>query len=235
MHKFALAVLPALVLSACASTGGFDRGGAGDANYAMASPLGAELVAADARALSPAFEQAVEKGAVGERFDWRGPTAFGWVKARGGCVGNLREDPADCPSAPDGLFLDETFETEQGLYALTRNANVRTGPSTDYPTLRQLPSGAPVDGIGKVVDKPWMLVVHEGKVAGYVHDSLMIKAPGTELDLAGGPRRKANLCRTYEQRISVGGRSDLWEGVACKEDGRWTIKPRAEDEPVKLF
>lgn len=225
--------LAALSLSACAGGPGLDFGGA--ENYASASVLGAELPTGDARALEPAFLQAVEKGAAGERFDWRGPSSFGWVKANDACVGNLKADPLDCPPAAAGLALDETYETEQGPYALTRNSNVRSGPSTDFPNLEQLPSGSGVTVVGKVVGKPWMLVEYRGKIIGYVHENLMIKAPGTELELAGGPRRQASACRNYEQRISYRGQSDLWEGLACKENGRWVIKARPEGEPVKLF
>lgn len=231
MRVFALAA--ALLLTACAGGSSFDLGGG--ENYAAASVLGAQLPASDARALQPAFLQAVEKGAAGERFDWRGPASFGWVKARGARVGNLKADPNDFPPIPDGLDLSETYETEQGLYALTRNANARLGPSTDFPTREQLVSGTGVTVIGKVVGKPWMLGEVDGKVVGYIHESLMIKAPGTELDLAGGPRREAVLCRAYEQRLSYGGRSDLWEGVACRENGRWVVRARPQDEPVKLF
>ncbi len=227
-------IFAALLLSACAGGSGLDLGGGGG-NYAAASVLGAELPSSEARALEPAFLQAVEKGAAGERFDWRGSSSFGWVKAREACVGNLKADPNDCPAAADGLALGESYETEQGLYALTRNANVRTGPSTDFPVNRQLVSGTAVTVVGKVVGKPWMLVEADKKIVGYVHESLMIKAPGTELDLAGGPRREATPCRIYEQRLSYQGRSDLWEGVACKESGRWVVKARPADEPVKLY
>lgn len=231
MRHAALAAV--FLLSACSTGSGLNFGGG--QNYAAASLLGAELSASDQRALEPAFLQAIDRGAVGERFDWRGPSSFGWVKAREACVGNLKADPNDCPAAADGLSLDETYETEQGLYALTRNANVRTGPSTDFPVREQLPSGTAVDVVGKVVGKPWMLVEADRKIVGYVHESLMIKAPGTELDLAGGPRREATACRTYEQRLSLNGQSDLWVGVACREEGRWVIKPRPPEEPVKLF
>lgn len=227
-------IAAALLLSACSGGPGLSLGGGG-ANYASASVLGVTIPDEDARALAPAFVQAVEKGGVGERFDWRGRSAFGWVKARGACVGNLKANPDDCPVAAAGLALDETYETEQGLYALTRNANLRAGPSTDYPVLGQLVSGTGVNVVGKVVGKPWMLVEVDEKIVGYVHDSLAIKAPGSELELAGGPRRQATQCRLYEQRISYQGRSDLWEGVTCLQDGRWVVKQRSEDDPVKLF
>ena len=230
--------LPALAaasfaLSACAGGSGLDFGGS--ENYAAASALGVELTSAEARALAPAFLQAIDKGVAGERFDWRGGEGFGWVKAREARVGNLKADPNDFPAIPAGLDLTDTYETEQGLYVLTRNANARLGSGTDFPTREQLVSGTGVIVVGKVVGKPWMLAEIDGKIAGYIHESLMIKAPGTELDLAGGPRRPAVLCRGYEQRLSFNGRSDLWEGVACKEDGRWVVKSRPADEPVKLF
>lgn len=222
----------AAALSACASTQG---GGGGSQNYAALSPLGAELVPSEARALASAFRQAMEAGAAGERFDWKGAGAFGWVKAREARIGNLKADDNDRPVMPSGLVIDEMYETEQGLYALTRNANARLGPSTEHPILEQLVSGTGVIVIGKVVGKPWMLAETNGRVAGYIHDSLMIKAPGTELELAGGPRKTAVFCRAYEQRLSLGARSDLWEGVACREDGRWMLKAQPANEPDKLF
>ncbi|MFN0024878.1 MAG: SH3 domain-containing protein [Parvularculaceae bacterium] len=220
-----------LAVSGCASTGG----GPGPANFAMASALGAGLAAADARALSPAFVQALDAGAAGERFDWKGAGASGWVKAREPRLGNLKADENDRPPMPAGLALGELFETEQGLYALTRNANARLGPSTEHPILEQLISGTGVIVIGKVVGKPWMLVEESGRVAGYVSDTLMIKAPGTELELAGGPRKAAVYCRGYEQRLAVGGQSDTWQGVACRENGRWVLKAQPDAGPVKLF
>jgi hypothetical protein len=232
MRGYAVKLFAALTLAACASTGG---GGAGPQNFAAISPLGAQLTPADARALAPAFSQAMDAGAAGERFDWKGAGAFGWVKAREARIGNLKADDSDRPVMPAGLVIDELYETEQGLYALTRNANARLGPSTDHPIAGQLVSGTGVIVIGKVVGKPWMLAEADGKVAGYIHDSLMIKAPGTELELAGGPRKPAVFCRGYEQRLSLGGRSDFWEGVACREDGRWVLKAPPPEETEKLF
>ncbi|MDZ7629074.1 MAG: SH3 domain-containing protein [Parvularculaceae bacterium] len=222
----------ALSLAACASTG---VGGRGAENYAEQSPLGAEMTSTDARALEPAFLQAMEAGAAGERFDWKGADASGWVKAREARLGDLKADPNDRPPMPSALVLGEMYETEQGLYALTSNANARLGPSTEHPILEQLISGTGVTVVGKVVGKTWMLVEADGRIRGYVSDKLMIKAPGTELELAGGPRKAAVFCRGFEQRLSVGGRSDQWDGVACREDGRWVLKSPSPDAPEKLF
>ncbi len=231
MKANAVLFAAALAASGCASTGG----GTGSANFAALSALGATLAPADARALSPAFVEALEAGAVGERFDWKGNGASGWVKAREPLLGNLKASESDRPPMPAGLAIDELFETELGLYALTRNANARLGPSTEHPILEQLISGTGVIVIGKVVGKPWMLVEESGRVAGYVSDSLMIKAPGTELELAGGPRKAGVYCRGFEQRLTVSGQADMWQGVACREDGRWVLKAPPADGPVKLF
>lgn len=203
-------------------------------NYAEGSPLGLELSGRDRASLQSAFLAAMD-GGEGERFDWQGGAGFGWVKAGARRIGGLKPDPQDRPAYPAGLELDQPLETELGLFALTRNANVRQGPSTDHKVLRMLTAGDAIVGVGKTVGAPWVLSEHDGAVVGYIHDSLMIKAPGTELELAGGPTRRPLACRDFEQRISVGGRSDRWEGVACLENGRWTLQAPPENAPVRLF
>ena len=232
------ASLIALSLASCASYSGgsIARGFGGPAvNYAAGSALGVNLPPADAGALQPIFVQAVSRGAAGERFDWRGRESFGWVKAGDFVLGNVKADRFDRPAFPDGLFLRTRLETELGPYALTRNANVRAGPSTDYPVYEQLPSGTGVEGIGRVVGEPWILAEQDGRIVGYIHESLMTKAPGTELLLAGGPTRTPLTCRTFEQRISYTGRSDLWEGVACLEDDQWVLQEAPANAPVRLY
>ena len=204
-------------------------------NYAEGSPLGLELPARDQASLQSAFLAAMDSGGAGERYDWQGGAGFGWVKAGARRIGGLKPDPQDRPTYPAGLVIDQPLETELGLFALTRNANVREGPSTDHTVLRQLTAGDAIVGVGKVVGAPWVLSEHDGAVVGYIHDSLMIKAPGPELELAGGPTRRPLACRDFEQRISVGGRSARWEGVACLENGRWTLQAPPENAPVKLF
>lgn len=192
-------------------------------NYAAGSLLGGELSRSDQAGLARVFEQAVSAGAIGERFDWSGSESFGWVMAGAKVLGDLKPMPASWPEYPAGLHLDESFETEQGLHALTRNANARLGPSTDFPVNQTLEAGVGIVAVGKTVGKPWILAEVDGRIVGYIHESLAIKAPGTELDLAGGPRRRPLECRRWEQRISVRGRSDRWEGVACAAGGRWKL------------
>jgi hypothetical protein len=90
--------------------------------------------------------------------------------------------------------------------------------------LGKLESGTAVDAVGKVVGQPWFLVATNGKVRGYVHESLVVRAPGDGLLLAGGPTRQAKSCRAFEQRLTLFGRTDRWNGVACKEGGAWRIE-----------
>jgi hypothetical protein len=220
-----------LGLAACSSLPGLDAVGVGGgANYAAASALGAGLAARDLAALGPVFEQAVENGKPGERYDWRGPGASGWVKAGDRLVGDLKAEAGDRPPLDAGVDIGGTFDTELGLYAVARTANVRNGPGTDHQTRGQLQAGAPVIVVGRLVGAPWMLVESKGRVVGYVHESLLVRQPGAEFTLAGGPRKKATLCRAYEQRLVAGSQSDVFKGVACRDGRDWRLAPPTNDE-----
>ena len=217
--------LVAAALSACETIPfvGGDEADA-DVNYAAGSPLGAMLSDRDEIALENAFLAAIESS---EAQSWRGPRGAGAVTPAGWSLGNLKPDPtARIPAARPDLDLSPVMETDLGLYALTRNSNVRTGPGTEHAVAQTLPSGAGVDVVGKTVDGDWALVAADGAVRGYIYSKLMIKAPGTELELAGGPRRQAVLCREFVQRLSVRGERDQWQGAACREDGEWRLAPR---------
>ena len=232
--------LGAILLSACESLplvgGEFSSGG--DDQFARGSALAYRLTAADERALSVAFIEAMETG---DWTGWQGPRASGAVSPGGWSLANLKPDPAvRVPAARDNLDLHASLETELGLYVLTRNANVRVGPGTEYGVAEILPSGAGLDIVGKTVRDKWMLVAHEGKVRGYVSESLMIKAPGTELELAGGPRRRAALCREFVQHLGVDSERDEWRGAACRnENGEWRLAaepaPPPEEQELELL
>ncbi len=227
----------ALLLNACASgTSGTSRSDNAAVNYAAGSPLGLAMLASDAAKLQPIFVQALSRGVDGERYDWRGAESFGWVKASAHRVGGLGPTSAALPIAPDNLALDGRFETDLGLFAVTRTANVRRGPSTDYEILTKLQSGDAVEAVGRLVGAPWLLIKQNDRIIGYLHESLTRRAPGAELDLAGGPTREALRCRSFEQRISYGGRSDRWEGVACLDaGGDWRLQDPPANQPVKLY
>jgi hypothetical protein len=73
-----------------------------------------------------------------------------------------------------------------------------------------------------------MLVAVDGVVQGYVFGDLMIKAPGSELELAGGPMRKPDLCREFAQRINLYSEREEWAGAACNDGTGWRLAPAAE-------
>lgn len=227
-------ILAAALLGAC-STVPSGLSLRSDANFAEGSPLGAALPRDEAAALAPVFVAALSDGGPGARYDWRGDESFGWVKPGDYVLGNVKASRYDLPPYPKGLYLDEPLETELGLHAVVRNSNVRGGPSTDYPIVEEMKAGDAVEVVGKIVGRPWMLVEKDGRVRGYMFENLLRKAPGFELELAGGPTKRAVPCRAFEQRISYTGRSDRWVGAACLEDGQWVLQPEDPTQPEKLF
>lgn len=220
---FAALGAAAFLGAGCASTG--PTFGGGPVNYAAPSSLGAGLGRREVDALYATFTTAVERGPVGEPQVWSAGSYSGAVTPGAYLVGNLKPNPSVLLPVEGRLDLNEAYETDLGLHALTGKANLRAGPSLDAPVLAQLESGTGVDVIGKTVGKPWMLVAIDGVIRGYVHESLMIKAPGSELTLAGGPTRRAHFCRAYSQTLTLFGRTDRWQGVACDRGEGWRLEP----------
>lgn len=221
----ALALLAAGCASLAPSLGGRE-------NYAAGSALGRELGGRELEALSEAFIEAVENAAPGETKVWSAGSYSGSVTPLAYLVANLKPDPASLLPVEGRIELGGTFETERGLHALTAKANLRAGPSMNARVLSMLEPGTAVDVVGKLVGGPWMLVAIDGVIRGYVHESLMIKAPGTELDLAGGPARPAHFCRAFSETLSHFGSTDRWRGVACDRGNGWRLEPSAPPPPV---
>jgi hypothetical protein len=223
-----LSGLGALWLAASCASDGSSVVGGGSANYAAGSSLAREMSSRDEAVLARTFVQAVEEGAAGEGAVWSSGNFAGSVTPGAYLVANLKPDDRTMLPVAAPLTFNESYETELGMYALTGKANLRAGPSTGARVLGQLESGTGVDVVGKVSGKPWMLVAIDGEIRGYVHESLMIRAPGDDLTLAGGPTRRAKLCRAFEQRLTLFGRTERWSGVACKDDGEWRLEGPAQ-------
>lgn len=231
----AVGVILALATS-CASNSSLpglsDRSGE---NYAANSKFGDRLSGQDVTVLAPVFVEAMESGTAGERVTWRGRNANGSVTPGRAGAGNLLADPRALLPYRSGLKLSRRFETELGDFVLTRNSNVRYGPSTDDNVAEILPSGTGVNVVGKTIDGPWMLVAVDGVISGYVYEDLMVRRPGTELELAGGPTRRPHRCRPFDQTISIGGQTDRWSGVACDKGDGWVLQAPEENAPTRLF
>ncbi len=236
-RSFSLACLAVLMLGGCASLSSLGLTGE-EENYAAGSALSARLASGDRKALGGAVVAAVESG---QPQRWRGVRAAGVVMPGDYSIANLKPDPnARITLAREDIDIGYVMETELGLYVLTRNSNVRIGPGTQYAIAEKLPAGSGVEIVGRLTDGIWMLAAVDGKVRGYIHKSLAIKAPGTELLLAGGPRRRPVRCREFTQRISVSSEQDEWADAACHDGVAWrragpvAPPPAADDDLLGL-
>ncbi len=225
------AILFAVALGACSSlpsVGGLGSS-SGDVNYASGSPAAAQLSGRDRDALAIAFGEAMNGG---EPVQWRGNRAAGVVMPGNYALANLMADPnARIPMARPDIDLAHVMETDLGPHVLTRNSNIRTGPGTENAIVEVVPSGSGVDVVGRIDSKGWMLIAVSGEVRGYVFEDLLVKAPGTELELAGGPRRRPILCREFTQRLSAFSERHQWRGAACNDGAGWRL---TAPEPVNL-
>ncbi len=229
LRLLTLTIISALALGACSSLSSVDPFAGDNVNFASGSPVAGQLSGADRDALSAAFVTAMETGSAQS---WRGGRATGSVTPQGYALANLKADPAARINAARGdLDTAHMVETEMGLYVLTRNSNVRAGPGTDAKAVEVAQSGSGVDVVGRVRDKNWMLIAINGVVRGYVFGDLLIKAPGSELELAGGPMRKPVLCRNFSQRINIYSQREEWTGAACNDGTGWRLA--REPAPVE--
>lgn len=235
MRKASAAGLAACaMLAAGCGAGGPYLGRADSVNFAADSAVGAELSSAEQSALATAFLAAMT-APPGAAKSWRASAAAGAVTPGDYMIGNLKPDPRTLLPADPGLDLAYAFETELGLHALSGNANLRAGPSTAARVIDVLEGGTAVDAVGKTKGYPFYLIAVGGRVKGYAHESLMKKAPGTELELAGGPTRRAAPCRAFEQTLTRFGRSERWSGAACDRGEGWRLEPRDADAPRSLY
>ena len=223
-------------LTACAGGPSFGPiGGGGSVNYAAGSNLGATLSGRDVSTLYPVFLDAMENAPTGETKRWQSGAASGTVTPGPQKVGNLRFNANELLDFRPGLKLSRNFETDLGEFVLTRNANVRAGPSTNDRAMEVLSSGTGVEVIGKVVGEPWMLISVNDRILGFVYEDLMVRRPGTELELAGGPTRRPHLCRTFEQTLNANGKTDRWSGAACDRGQGWVLQMPDPNAPTQLF
>lgn len=235
IRNFTLIAVAAGLLGACETLSGIEGLGGGGQNYAAGQPLGERLNGGDREALSAAFVAAMDGD--GQQ-NWRGRRANGAVIGAGYALAGLRADPDTRLDAARGdLDLAVRVETELGGHVLTRNSNIRIAPDPKAKIAEVLPAGSGVDVVGGVKGRNWRLVAVDNVVRGYVYGDLLVKAPGTELELAGGPVRKPVLCRKFRQRIVAGGERAEWEGAACNDGTGWRLarEPGADESAPEML
>ena len=120
-------------------------------------------------------------------------------------------------------------------YILTSDSNLRGGPSKDYKVLTVLESGTVVDTIGKVQDKPWMMIGQNQVGNGFIHTSLIEEAPtdaepSEELVQQGESQGEiaeesvsvSRTCRTVRQTVTLeDGTTQEEEITACQGPNGW--------------
>jgi len=123
-------------------------------------------------------------------------------------------------------------------YRVLKNANVRSGPGTDFVIVDKVSQDAAVVVIGKVQNKSWYLV-GDGDVAnGFVFEKLLATIPDSENKKLSVAKLGNNssivqeeqvetvwLCRTIQQTIILADGSIQVEEVrACQGPDGWEIK-----------
>ncbi|MEM1192324.1 MAG: SH3 domain-containing protein [Pseudomonadota bacterium] len=221
-------IVGAMTLGGCATSYDDWRGdngerAAGQSDYAADSALSEQLSRADRGQLSTAFLRAMGQSETTPVI-WQGSSSNGTIEPGEYLLANVLPNPQEVLLTRPDIAITYPLTTEQGDQVLLKNSNVRLGPSTDFSVTETLSAGTGVEGLGLVEGEPWMLIAYEDKVRGYVYAKLMQAAPGEDrLQLAGGPVRTPHLCREFEQRMTVNGQRDRWQGMACDFGKGWEL------------
>jgi len=121
------------------------------------------------------------------------------------------------PAATDGPEAVTVMEHEVvpmvGLFEVTNDVNVRSGPGTDFERLLGLKSGERVRAIGKPKDASWIAVSRDGETLGFVYAPILV--PVVDGTLA-------------EQFFGSYMSEDKTNGVAC--DYRFRFEGKVEVE-----
>lgn len=120
-------------------------------------------------------------------------------------------------------------------YKANKKLNVRGGPSTDYEKIGKLSKNQNVNVVGKVKEKEWYFISHEGVGSGFVYASLLKPAPSespdpteeklTESDIALSEVKTERVCRTIEQEITLeDGSTHVKTVQACQGPNGWEVQ-----------
>jgi len=212
-------ILWAPILAACETTG---FGGA--ANLVPKQGLFQTLTGSDRAVAAEAINAGLMSSSA-KPVNWRNPETghAGVVRPGEALVSGLSES-GTIYVGPGGLTLPNSLETALGNYELTRNANIRLGPSTDFQRITTLDKGTELSGMGRDAKTGWYLVARDGTIVGFVSDTLVKESRSGMSFLAGGPTVKARYCRTFGHDLILrDGRKDNATQTVCRRGtGRWT-------------
>ncbi|MBX3631260.1 MAG: SH3 domain-containing protein [Nitrosomonas sp.] len=120
-------------------------------------------------------------------------------------------------------------------YRATTNSNLRGGPGTDYVVVGNLTENEIVNVVGKVRDKDWYLISHDGVGSGFIHTPLLEAAPTeaptppetpiAESDVGEEHVAANRVCRKIEQSVSLANGSSHTETIdACQGPTGWEVQ-----------
>ncbi|MEH6528170.1 MAG: SH3 domain-containing protein [Sneathiella sp.] len=130
------------------------------------------------------------------------------------------------------------LEMNGAPYRTLKNANVRSGPGTDFAVVDKINQDTVVVVIGKVQDKPWYLVGDGAVANGFIFEKLLEAIPDSENKMLAVAKLGNNsgivqeekvetewLCRTIQQTINLAdGKTQVEEVRACQGLDGWEIK-----------
>lgn len=125
--------------------------------------------------------------------------------------------PTDLPEQdPDVVtVMEHEVVPLVGIYEVTKDVNVRSGPGTEFKRLAGLKEGDRVRAIGKPKDASWMAISKGGETLGFVYSPVLIPVVDGALD---------------EQFFGSYMSEDKQNGVACDYRFRFEGKVKVEGD-----
>ena len=203
--------------------------------------VGDGLDEADAVSISKESAKALEGSPAGKTVKWRNPKTGASAKITPGET--VMEKRKIQTARKKGVAPASSLLLIGKTYQAKKNANLRAGPGTQHPVVGGLAEGERMTAVGKVTSGDWIMVSMNGKVIGYVFESLVtpskkqspdLREAGDGPDIEDGDHGKdvvvdtvtvSTACRKVDYEVITGdGESAKDDFQACRaHDGAWEI------------
>ena len=267
VKTFTVLLLSTTMLTGCQTTGGTNKSNIGTLlGGAIGAIAGSQFGSGSGRIAATILGGAIGAfagRAIGQMLDeqdqvaMQNKSAYALANARDGEQINWRSDRTGAqavltPTATRKENRSMTLVRDQRVsiapnleligepYAVKSNANVRSGPSTDYTIVNNVRGGSTVGVVGKVRGQDWYLVSRDRVSIGYVYGSLLTRSTNVayqlgdpidldQIQLQDGQVAETitvtTTCRTMEYQVqSASGGSDTDKFDACRApDGTWEL------------